>query len=132
MEDRISKSQQIMLFLNKRGYAGFISCRSCGHVFKCPHCDISLTYHRDGRLVCHYCGYEETAPKVCPKCGSKYVSGFRAGTQQIEEMINREFPSARVLRMDMDTTSGKEGHEKILSRFANHEADILVDRKSVV
>ena len=132
MEDRLSKRQQVMLFLNKRGYAGFISCRSCGHVFKCPHCDISLTYHRDGRLVCHYCGYEETAPKVCPKCGSKYVSGFRAGTQQIEEMINREFPSAEVLRMDMDTTSGKEGHEKILSRFANHEADILVGTQMIV
>ncbi len=132
MEDRLKKHEQIMLFLNKRGFAGFISCRSCGHVFKCPHCDISLTYHRNGKLMCHYCGYEEAAPKICPKCGSKYVSGFRAGTEQIEEMLNRELTSAKVLRMDMDTTQGKDGHEKILSAFANHEADILVGTQMIV
>jgi primosomal protein N' (replication factor Y) len=132
MEDRLKKKEQIMLFLNKRGFAGFISCRSCGHVFKCPHCDISLTYHKNGKLMCHYCGYEENSVKICPKCGSKYVSGFRAGTEQIEEILNREFISAKVLRMDMDTTKGKDGHEKILASFANHEADILVGTQMIV
>ena len=83
MEDRLNKDQQIMLFINRRGLAGFISCRACGHVFKCPHCDVSLSEHRGGKLVCHYCGYEEPRVKICPKCGSKYVSSFRAGTEQI-------------------------------------------------
>lgn len=132
MEDRLEKKQQIMLFLNKRGYAGFISCRSCGHVMKCPHCDVSLTAHKNGRLVCHYCGYEEPMVHNCPKCGSKYISGFRAGTQQVEEMVRRRFPGARTLRMDMDTTSGKEGHEKILAAFANEEADILIGTQMIV
>lgn len=132
IEDRLRKKEQIMLFLNKRGFAGFISCRSCGHVFKCPHCDISLTYHRNGRLMCHYCGYEENYVKICPECGSKYVSGFRAGTEQIEEMLKQEFISAKVLRMDMDTTQGKDGHERILSQFSNHEADILVGTQMIV
>ncbi|MDO5402186.1 MAG: primosomal protein N' [Eubacteriales bacterium] len=130
--DRLKKKQQIMLFLNKRGYAGFISCRSCGHVMKCPHCDVSLTAHRNGRLVCHYCGYEEPVVHNCPKCGSKYISGFRAGTQQVEEMVKRMFPQARTLRMDMDTTSGKEGHEKILAAFANEAADILIGTQMIV
>lgn len=112
IEDRIRKKQQIMLFLNKRGYAGFISCRSCGYVMKCPHCDISLTAHNNGRLVCHYCGYQTGSVKLCPKCGSRYISGFKAGTQQVEEMLKKTFPGIRVLRMDMDTTSGKDGHEK--------------------
>ena len=132
MSERLQKNQQIMLFLNKRGYAGFVSCRSCGHVMKCPHCDISLTAHNNGRLVCHYCGYEEPQVKVCPECGSKYISGFRAGTQQVEELINKMFPQARTLRMDMDTTSGKDGHEKILAAFANHEADILIGTQMIV
>lgn len=132
MHDRLEKKQQMMLFLNKRGYAGFISCRSCGHVMKCPHCDVSLTSHRNGKLVCHYCGYEEPMVHTCPKCGSKYISGFRAGTQQVEEMVHKMFPQAKTLRMDMDTTSGKEGHEKILSAFANEEADILLGTQMIV
>ena len=132
MNDRLSKHEQIMLFLNKRGVAGFISCRSCGKVMKCPHCDVSLTEHANGRLVCHYCGY--TAPKitVCPSCGSKYVSGFRAGTEGVEEQVKKTFPQARVLRMDMDTTRGKDGHEKILSEFANGNADILIGTQMIV
>ena len=130
--DRLKKHQQTMLFLNKRGYAGFISCRACGHVMKCPHCDISLTSHRNGKLVCHYCGYESPAVTICPSCGSKYISGFRAGTQQVEELLHKMFPGVRTLRMDMDTTSGKEGHEKILSAFADHEADILVGTQMIV
>lgn len=132
INDRIKKKEQIMLFLNKRGTAGFISCRSCGHVMKCPHCDISLTAHRNGRLVCHYCGYEQINVSVCPECGSKYISGFRAGTEAVEDAVNKMFPGARVLRMDMDTTKGKEGHEKILSEFANEQADILVGTQMIV
>ena len=132
MQDRLAKGQQMMLFLNRRGYAGFISCRSCGHVAKCPHCDVSLTSHRGGKLVCHYCGYEEQQYEVCPECGSKHIGGFRAGTQQIEEYIKTEFPQARVLRMDMDTTKERDGHEKILETFANEEADILIGTQMIV
>ena len=132
MADRLRKRQQIMLFINRRGFAGFISCRSCGYVVKCPHCDVSLASHRGGKLVCHYCGYEEPMISVCPSCGSKHIGGFRAGTQQIEELVKKEFPQARVLRMDLDTTRSKEGHEKILSAFANEEADILVGTQMIV
>ncbi len=132
MADRLHKKQQIMLFLNRRGYAGFISCRSCGHVMKCPHCDVSLSEHRGGRLICHYCGYEEPAVKLCPSCGSKYISGFKAGTQQIEDKVKEIFPEARVLRMDADTTRQKESYEKILAAFANGEADILIGTQMIV
>lgn len=132
MELRLSCKEQTMLFLNRRGYAGFISCRSCGHVMKCPHCDVSLSEHKNGKLVCHYCGYEEASVTVCPVCGSKYILGFRAGTQQIEEAVVREFPKARVLRMDADTTKAKDSYEKILSAFANGEADILIGTQMIV
>jgi primosomal protein N' (replication factor Y) len=132
MEDRLNKDQQIMLFINRRGLAGFISCRACGHVFKCPHCDVSLSEHRGGKLVCHYCGYEEPRVKICPKCGSKYVSSFRAGTEQIEDEVKKYFPDARVLRMDADTTKTKGSYEKILSSFANKEADVLVGTQMIV
>ncbi len=132
IDDRLTKKQQIMLFINRRGYAGFISCRSCGHVAKCPHCDVSLTSHRGGKLVCHYCGYEVASYEKCPECGSKHIGSFRAGTQQIEELVKQEFPDARVLRMDMDTTKEKDGHEKILETFANEEADILIGTQMIV
>ena len=132
MEDRLKKKEQIMLFLNRRGYAGFISCRSCGHVVKCSHCDVSLSSHRNGKLVCHYCGYEQPMVTSCPECGSSHVGGFRAGTQQIEELLLREFPQAKVLRMDMDTTKQKDGHEKILAAFSSGEADILVGTQMIV
>lgn len=130
--DRLEKHEQIMLFLNRRGYAGFVSCRECGHVIKCPHCDVSLSSHRNGKMVCHYCGYEEAKAPVCPECGSRHIGEFRAGTQQIEEMVKKQFPEARVLRMDMDTTRQKDGHEKILAAFANEEADILVGTQMIV
>lgn len=130
--DRLEKHQQTMLFLNRRGYSGFISCRSCGYVIKCPHCDVSLTVHRGGRLVCHYCGHEQETAKVCPKCGSPYIGSFGIGTQKVEEMIKKDFPSARVLRMDADTTKGKTGHEEILSAFKNGEADILIGTQMIV
>ena len=132
MQDRLDKKQQMMLFINRRGYAGFISCRSCGYVAKCPHCDVSLTSHRGGKLVCHYCGYEEKEYYTCPECGSKHIGGFRAGTQQIEDLVKAEFPQARVLRMDMDTTREKDGFEKILEAFANGDADILIGTQMIV
>ncbi|MBQ2705255.1 MAG: primosomal protein N' [Agathobacter sp.] len=132
MEDRLRKGQQTMLFLNRRGVAGFMSCRACGHVVKCPHCDVSLSQHNNGKMVCHYCGYEETVPNVCPSCGSKYISGFKAGTQKIEEMVKQRFPGARVLRMDFDTTRTKDSYEQILQAFANQEADILIGTQMIV
>ena len=132
IQQRLAAKEQIILFLNKRGYAGFVSCRMCGHVLKCPHCDISLTEHKNGKMVCHYCGYEQPRVTRCPVCGSKYISGFRAGTQQIEEAVKKMYPQARVLRMDMDTTAGKEGHEKILAAFSAQEADILVGTQMIV
>jgi len=132
MEGTLAANEQIMLFINRRGYAGFISCRSCGYVVKCPHCDISLTEHRGGRLMCHYCGHEEPALPHCPSCGSAHIGGFKAGTQQVEEVVRKEFPRARVLRMDKDTTREKHGHEKILSSFANEEADILIGTQMIV
>ena len=135
MEDRLKKGEQTMLFINRRGMAGFVSCRACGHVIKCPHCDVSLSQHGSGdrtRLVCHYCGYTTAQPDLCPVCGSKYISGFKAGTQKIEQVVKARFPQARVLRMDMDTTRSKEGYEQILSAFANHEADILIGTQMIV
>ena len=132
MEQRLQKREQTILFLNRRGYAGFISCRACGYVVKCPHCDVSLSEHRNGMLLCHYCGYEEPKKKMCPKCGSKYLMGFKAGTEQIEEALHKEFPEARVLRMDADTTRTKESYEKILAAFANEQADILVGTQMIV
>ena len=132
MADRLNKKQQIMLFLNRRGYAGFISCRACGHVMKCPHCDVSLSEHRGGKLVCHYCGYMEPSVKNCPSCGSKYISGFKAGTQQIEDKLKEMYPGIRVLRMDADTTKTKDSYEQILSAFANQEADVLIGTQMIV
>lgn len=132
IQDRLNKKEQIMLFLNRRGYAGFVSCRSCGYVVKCPHCDVSMTSHNNGILVCHYCGHEERQPAVCPECGSKYIAAFGTGTQKVEELVKKEFPTARVLRMDADTTRNKGGHEAILSAFAQHRADILVGTQMIV
>ncbi|HHT98207.1 MAG TPA: primosomal protein N' [Clostridiales bacterium] len=132
INDRLSKQEQIMLFLNRRGYAGFVSCRECGHVIKCNHCDISLTYHNNQKLVCHYCNYDENMPKLCPKCNSKYISSFGIGTQKVEEMVKKEFPNARVLRMDSDTTKNKGAHERILKDFSQKRADILVGTQMIV
>ena len=132
MEERLQKKEQIMLFLNRRGYAGFVSCRSCGYVMKCPHCDVSLSQHLHGKMVCHYCGYETVQPAKCPVCSSPYILGFKAGTQQIEEQIHKRFPDARVLRMDADTTRKKNDYEEILSAFAEEKADILLGTQMIV
>ena len=132
MKDRLEKREQIILFLNRRGYAGFVSCRSCGQVMKCPHCDVSLSEHNNGRLLCHYCGYEIVKPQACPVCGSPYIGGFKAGTQQIEKVVKEAFPGVRTLRMDFDTTRTKGSYEKILSAFASHEADVLIGTQMIV
>jgi len=142
----LSRREQIILFINRRGFLGFVSCRSCGQVIKCPHCDISLTIHnvkengnasRNGsgqaqKMICHYCGYEQPMIKQCPSCESKYIGGFGIGTQQVEQMLVNTFPGIRVLRMDADTTSGKEGHSNILKQFAAHEADVLLGTQMIV
>ena len=132
VSDRLAKGQQTMLFLNRRGFSGFVSCRSCGFVPKCPHCSVSLSLHRGGRLLCHYCGYEEPMPDKCPECGSPYISGFQAGTEQAESFLSSQFPKARILRMYADTTRTKGSYEKILSSFANEEADILIGTQMIV
>ena len=132
VERRLERGEQSVLFLNRRGYAGFVSCRSCGEALKCPHCDVALTEHNNGKLVCHYCGYEQPRVEKCPMCGSPYIGGFKAGTQQIEQVLRKTFPKARVLRMDYDTTRTKGSYEKILSSFAEHKADILVGTQMIV
>lgn len=132
IEDRLGKKQQVMLFLNRRGLAGFVSCRACGTVLRCPHCDVSLSQHRHGRLICHYCGYEIPMIDKCPSCGSAYIGAFKAGTQKIQELTQQRFPQARILRMDYDTTRSKDSYEQILTAFARHEADILIGTQMIV
>ncbi|MGN0334572.1 MAG: primosomal protein N' [Lachnospiraceae bacterium] len=132
MEERLRNKEQIILFLNRRGMTGFISCRSCGYVVKCPHCDVSLTLHKDHILRCHYCGYEQMNIKNCPQCASPYIGGFRAGTQSIEAVVRKEFPQAKILRMDLDTTRKKGSYEQILDSFARQEADILIGTQMIV
>ena len=132
MKARFEKKEQVLLFLNRRGYAGFVSCRSCGQVMKCPHCDVALSEHNNDRLLCHYCGYETRKPQACPVCGSPYIGGFKAGTQQIEKVVRETFPGVRTLRMDFDTTRTKGSYEKILASFAKHEADVLIGTQMIV
>ncbi len=132
IEDNLLNRRQTILFLNRRGYSTFVSCRKCGYVMECKDCNVNFTYHLNGdRLVCHYCGKTVQNPKNCPQCGSQYIKYFGAGTQKIEEETKRLFPEARVLRMDMDTTSGKHGHENILKKFATGEADILIGTQMI-
>ncbi|MGN0346873.1 MAG: primosomal protein N' [Lachnospiraceae bacterium] len=133
----LAHGQQAMLFINRRGYAGFVSCRSCGYVAKCPHCDVSLSQHRGSNgkqdtLVCHYCGYEIPVPDKCPDCGSPYIAGFRAGTEKIEMELKKLYPFIRTLRMDADSTKRKEDYEKILASFSNREADVLIGTQMIV
>ncbi len=132
LEAVLANGEQAMLFLNRRGYEGCVCCRSCGHVVKCPHCDVSLTLHNDGKLRCHYCGYEMPRVTACPSCGSAFIGGLSIGTQKVEAMAAKAFPGARILRMDLDTTKGKEGHQKILRAFAAGEADILLGTQMIV
>ncbi|MCV9887607.1 primosomal protein N' [Metabacillus halosaccharovorans] len=132
LTDRLEKNEQSVLFLNKRGYSSFVMCRDCGFVIQCPHCDISLTYHRFGQqLKCHYCGHEEHMPNVCPECQSEHIRFFGTGTQRVEEELVKVMPEARIIRMDVDTTGRKGAHEKLLSKFGNKEADILLGTQMI-
>jgi primosomal protein N' (replication factor Y) len=130
--DRIAKREQIILFLNRRGYSTFVNCRECGYVAGCPHCTVSLTLHSVGNILkCHYCDYSRGIPLKCPKCGSSYIRHFGVGTQKVEEEVKKAFPHARVLRMDVDTTRKKGSHEKILDLFRYGRADILIGTQMV-
>ncbi|MDD4239315.1 MAG: primosomal protein N' [Desulfotomaculaceae bacterium] len=128
---RLERHEQVILFLNRRGYANFVVCRECGLVLKCPSCDISLTYHLDGRLRCHYCNYSITLPTLCPKCSSKNIRHFGVGTQKVEEEARRLFPQAKILRMDSDTTSRRGSHERIINSFRDGHTDILIGTQMI-
>lgn len=136
IQNRLEQGQQTMIFMNRRGYASFVSCRSCGEVVNCPHCQVSLTYHdhnsRQPKLICHYCGYTEDYVQQCKNCGSKLIGRFGSGTQLVEAELGEFFPNAKILRMDADTTKGKDGHEAILSAFSEGRADILVGTQMIV
>lgn len=129
---RLERGEQTVLFLNRRGHSTFVMCRDCGYVLQCPHCDISLTYHRmNQRLKCHYCNYEEPMPNACSACSSTYIRFFGTGTQKVEEELTKLFPEARVIRMDVDTTSRKGSHEKLLGAFGEGKADILLGTQMI-
>jgi primosomal protein N' (replication factor Y) len=128
----LAGGQQSILFLNRRGHSTFVSCRTCGHVLGCTNCNVNYTYHKyNHRLLCHYCAATAKMPENCPTCGSIYIKHFGVGTQKIEEYLSQEFPSARVLRMDLDTTTGKNSHSRIIHAFADRQADILVGTQMI-
>ncbi|MBQ8537005.1 MAG: primosomal protein N' [Clostridia bacterium] len=130
----LEKGQQAVLFINRRGYNSFVSCRACGHVMKCPNCDISLTFHQsggDGQMHCHYCGYQAPPPKQCPQCHSSYIRYFGIGTQRVEEEVKKLFPQTQVVRMDLDTTATRNAHEKLLGQFQRGEAQVLVGTQMI-
>ena len=132
ISSRLERHEQVVLLLNRRGYASYMLCRECGYVFQCPRCDISLTYHKhENRLKCHYCDYHMPVPAQCPQCQSEYLRNRGSGTQKVAEIIERLFPNARLLRMDVDTTRRKGEHERLLKQFANHEADILLGTQMI-
>ena len=131
IKERLNKNEQIILLLNRRGYSSMLTCRDCGHVLKCPNCDISLTYHKSSNTNrCHYCNYSVKNVTVCPACGSSNLKDYGLGTEKLEEELNKMF-HARVIRMDMDTTSKKGMHEKIIEDFGNHEYDILLGTQMI-
>ena len=132
MNECLGRNGQVMLFINRRGYNSFVSCRECGEVIKCPKCEVALSLHNNGFMMCHYCGYIEREPKQCPKCKSKMIGGFGAGTEKVEAEINRLFPEAKTLRMDKDTTGRKGAHAAILNKFKQHKADVLIGTQMIV
>lgn len=132
LKNRLEANEQSVLFLNRRGYSTFVLCRDCGFVLTCPHCDISLTYHRNSQqMKCHYCGYLEPVPKQCPQCESPYIRFFGSGTQKVEEALTKHLPEARVIRMDIDTTQRKGSHERLLKAFGEEKADILLGTQMI-
>ncbi|WP_019911453.1 primosomal protein N' [Paenibacillus sp. HW567] len=132
LESRLERGEQTVLLLNRRGFSTFVMCRSCGYVAGCPDCDISLTYHsRSDNLRCHYCGHAEPSPKLCPECGSEHIRFFGTGTQRVEEELGKLFPGIRVIRMDVDTTTEKGSHEKLLGQFRDKKADVLLGTQMV-
>ncbi|MBN8191515.1 primosomal protein N' [Bacillus sp. NTK074B] len=132
LQSRIEKGEQTVLFLNRRGHSSFIMCRDCGFVLQCPNCDISLTYHRfSNGMKCHYCGHEEGVPSTCPECMSEHIRYFGTGTQKVEEELTKLLPDARIIRMDVDTTSRKGSHEKLLTAFGEGKADILLGTQMI-
>ena len=133
IEDNLKEKRQTILFLNRRGYSTFIMCRNCGYTVKCKNCNISLTYHSyEGKLKCHYCGYEENLVRVCPECHSDKIRYFGTGTQRLEQEIHKQFPNASTIRMDVDTVTKKNSHEEILNKFKNENLDILIGTQMVV
>ena len=132
IKDRLDKNEQIILLLNRRGYSNFVTCKNCGYTFKCPNCDITLTYHKSSNtLRCHYCGYGEKVYKKCPECKEESLSNLGVGTQKIEEELSKLFPNSRILRMDYDTTSRKGMHEEMIEEFKDHKYDILLGTQMV-
>lgn len=132
LKDRLQKQEQSILLLNRRGYSTIITCKSCGFTYKCPHCDIALTYHKSsGNLRCHYCGYAIFKGEVCPECHEKALTDYGLGTEKLELEIKKLLPSARVIRMDADTTRNKGAHEDIINKFKNHEYDILLGTQMI-
>jgi len=132
IQKRIDKEEQIVLLLNRRGYANYILCKECGYSPKCPHCDVTLTYHKHNQqLKCHYCDYQEHYLPTCPSCHSRFVNEVGFGTQKVEEELKRQFPMIRVIRFDVDTTSKKNAHQKLLTAFENHEADVLLGTQMI-
>ncbi|WP_125709261.1 primosomal protein N' [Companilactobacillus zhongbaensis] len=128
----LKRKEQAIVLLNRRGYSSFLMCRECGFVLKCPNCDVSLTYHKNiGRMKCHYCGHEENVPHTCPNCQSKKIGFYGTGTENIERQLNEQFPDARVLRMDVDTTRKKGAHAAIIEQFSDHQADILLGTQMI-
>ncbi len=133
IQENLKNKKQTILFLNRRGFSTFIMCRDCGYVAKCKNCNISLTYHKkEEKLKCHYCGYEEGIHKICPECGSKKIKYFGTGTQKLELEINKIFPNASTIRMDIDTVTKKNSHEEILERFNKEQIDILIGTQMIV
>ena len=132
IQERLDKGEQVMLFMNRRGYAPFVSCRKCGEALRCPHCDVSLNLHKNGILQCHYCGYQTNLPKICPNCKSKYLAAFGSGTEKLESICHSVFPKAGILRMDRDSTGKKGKYEEILQAFSEEKADILLGTQMIV
>lgn len=132
IQQRLDNQEQIVLFLNRRGYASFMLCRDCGHVPQCPNCDISLTYHKStDQLKCHYCGHQEVPPNQCPNCESEHIRQMGTGIQRVEELLQEAFQEARIIRMDVDTTSRKGAHEKLLNDFGSGKGDILLGTQMI-